>query len=302
MTHLLLLSFSLLRTYHPHLIACSHRAEFLIAIQSFLSHPDPKIRRLGMLVAEVLSALTIREDSDGSLQKDDDEIEELKAGLEADEGGSRPVRAPRRLRFDSGMWDGEGEGKEECRWLRSCIGVNDLGTDIKDDSIGHAWLFGWTLDGESPNHDSDPIPLRPTGVSTGSNRGRSETQGDSKTKAKSNPKVKSNPNPKVVMLDEDQEADALQGYAPDSPSSSRSPSPTPSYLEEVASDPTLALDTSQKKKITRPVYVPQLIALLKEREKPEHIEMGLKWGEGLVRAKRSFGTELCECISRSYWE
>jgi telomere length regulation protein len=96
------------------------------------------------------------------------------------------------------------------------------------------------------------------------------------------------------MLDEDQEADTLQGYTPESPSSSRSPSPTPSYLEEVAADPTLALDASQAKKVSRPVYVQQLIALLKEKEKPDHIEMGLKWGEGLIRAKRSFGTELCE--------
>jgi telomere length regulation protein len=95
------------------------------------------------------------------------------------------------------------------------------------------------------------------------------------------------------MLDPDQEADPLEGYVPQSPSSSRSPSPTPSYLEEVAADPTLALDSAQNKKASRPVYVQQLIMLLKEREKPEYIEMGLKWGEGLVRAKRSFGTELC---------
>jgi telomere length regulation protein len=109
--------------------------------------------------------------------------------------------------------------------------------------------------------------------------------------------VKQKPTPKVVMLDPDQEADPLQGYSPESPSSSRSPSPTPSYLEEVAADPTLALDSAQNKKAARPVYVQQLIMLLKEREKPDYIEMGLKWGEGLVRAKRSFGTELCKQIS-----
>ncbi len=94
------------------------------------------------------------------------------------------------------------------------------------------------------------------------------------------------------MLDPDQMADPLEGYANASPTSSRSPSPTPSYLEEVAADPSLALDSTQKKKITRPVYIQQLVALLKEREKPDHLEMGLKWGEGLVRAKRSFGREL----------
>ena len=42
------------------------------------------------------------------------------------------------------------------------------------------------------------------------------------------------------------------------------------------------------------MYISQLIALLKEREKPEHIEMALKYGESLIRAKRSFGGELGE--------
>ena len=94
------------------------------------------------------------------------------------------------------------------------------------------------------------------------------------------------------MLDPAQEADPLEGYPGASPTSSRSPSPTPSYFEEVAADPSLALDSTQKKKLTRPVYLQQLVALLKEREKPDHLEMALKWGEGLIRAKRSFGREL----------
>jgi telomere length regulation protein len=96
------------------------------------------------------------------------------------------------------------------------------------------------------------------------------------------------------MLDEEQTADPLEGYEAPSPSSSRSPSPTPSYLEEVTADPSLALDSVQKKKVSRPVYISQLIALLSERDKPDSLEMGLKWGESLIRAKRSFGGELGE--------
>lgn len=242
-----------------------------------------------MLVAEILSERTIKEGRETGMDgEEDDELAELKAGLEADEAGqasaSKAPKAPRRLRFDRGMWDGEGDGKEECRWLRSCMGVDDLRADISaggnESDSGKGWMFGWDAEGlEEP-----PMPV-PSG-----DRGRPRRAPKHATpKIKTKPK----PKPKVVMLDEDQQADTLQGYEPQSPSSSRSPSPTPSYLEEVASDPTLALDTSQKKKIPRPVYVQQLITLLKEREKPEHIEMGLKWGEGLVRAKRSFGTELC---------
>lgn len=248
-----------------------------------------------MLVAETLSSLTIKEDpTTTQVDRDGDEIEELKAGLAAEEGGPRAgkgqAKGIRRLKFDSGMWDGEGEGKEECRWLRGCVGTDDLTAELKEDPTGQVWLFGRTP-AQITNVNEEALP--PTNNGHESTRGRTQ-QSKSKSNTKARAKPKSQPQPKIVLLDSDQEMDPLKSYVPDSPSSSRSPSPTPSYLEEVAQDPTLSLDTSQKKKLTRPVYVPQLVALLKEREKPDHIEMGLKWGEGLVRAKRSFGTELCE--------
>jgi telomere length regulation protein len=240
-----------------------------------------------MLVAEILSELTIRESDDAQGQTEEEEMAELQAGFEAQEGNTgsdkppRTSRGPKRLKFGEGMWGGEGEGKEECRRLRECVGVNDLDQPLSEDLTGKSWLLGWDQV-HVPTSSSSPPPTT---------RGRrNEPFKPAKTKSKSNPK----PKPKIVMLDPEQEADPLEGYAPQSPSSSRSPSPTPSYLEEVAADPTLALDSAQNKKASRPVYVQQLIILLKEREKPDHIEMGLKWGEGLVRAKRSFGTELCK--------
>jgi telomere length regulation protein len=284
LTHLLLLSLSLFPAYDPDLTSLSHRAEFLVAIQSFLSHPDPKVRRLGMLVAEILSELTIRESDDNNAQTEEEEMAELQAGFETSESEKQPrtSRGPKRLKFGEGMWGGEGEGKEECRRLRECVGVNDLAQPLSEDPSGKKWLLRWDqVHIPAPAPDPRPAPI---------NRGR---QPETKSRPAKEPKSKSKPKPKIVMLDPDQEADPLQGYAPQSPSSSRSPSPTPSYLEEVAADPTLALDSAQNKKASRPVYVQQLIMLLKEREKPEYIEMGLKWGEGLVRAKRSFGTELC---------
>jgi telomere length regulation protein len=282
LTHLLLLSLSLFPAYDPYLTSLSHRAEFLIAVQSFLSHPDPKVRRLGMLVAEILSELTIRESDDSNAQTEEEEMAELQAGFETSESEKQPrtSRGPKRLKFGEGMWGGEGEGKEECRRLRESVGVNDLVRPLSDDPNGKKWLLGW-----DQVHVPEPVPdPRPASIK----RGR-QAETTSRPAKESKPK----PKPKIVMLDPDQEADPLQGYAPHSPSSSRSPSPTPSYLEEVAADPTLALDSAQNKKASKPVYVQQLIMLLKEREKPEYIEMGLKWGEGLVRAKRSFGTELC---------
>ena len=243
-----------------------------------------------MLVAEVISELSIEETDDPPTSTQDEEMDELKAGLEVDEetGASRAPKKSgsggmKRLRFGKEMWEGDGEGKDECRWLRSVVGVRDAGVTLEPDDGGSAWLLGWDrqpLETTSTSNEGNPSPRKiPKQAKPSKPAQTSETQ-PSKTR------------PKIVMLDPDQAEDPLEGYSVPSPSSSRSASPTPSYFEEVAADPSLALDGAQKKAITRPVYVQQLVALLREREKPDHIEMGLKWGEGLVRAKRSFGGEL----------
>jgi telomere length regulation protein len=239
-----------------------------------------------MLVAETVSEMTIPDEPESSVAGKDDEIEELKAGLEIDEEtGETRARKPRsggarRLRFGKEIWDGVGQGRDEARWLRSIIGVRDGDAVLEDDPEGKVWLLGWD---EVPKAARSPESNTTPGPSV--QRGRTSSP-------KRPPKPKSQP--KIVMLTDEQMDDPLEGYTNPSPSSSRSPSPTPSHLEEIASDPSLALDGAQKKKVTRPVYVGQLAALLKERESPEHLEMALKWGESLVRAKRNFGTELGE--------
>ncbi|WWD19666.1 hypothetical protein CI109_104128 [Kwoniella shandongensis] len=293
LTHTLLLALSLIQPFSPWLVAMSHRSRLILAFQSYLSHSDPSIRRLGMLVAEVLSELTIEEtEEETPRSQTQEEIEALKKGLEVDENGEEDVPKQgkaskvKRLKF-RGLWDGIGEGKEECRWLRRVVGTQD-GRAVLDDEW-EGWLLGWHETHATTPSPSTEIPAPASRPTESQSRGRTSVP-RKKAAKESKPKV----NPKIVMLDPDQLDDPLEGYASDSPSSSRSPSPTPSYLEEVAADPSLALDAADKKKVSRPVYVPQLFALLKGREKPEYIEMGLKWGEGLVRAKREFGTELAE--------
>ena len=89
--------------------------------------------------------------------------------------------------------------------------------------------------------------------------------------------------------------DSLTGYA--SPSSSRSPSPTPSELQEIERDPTLRVS---QKKIPRPVYLAQLGELVRnsgvgpseENQEADKIEMAINVGEELIRRKRDYGTEL----------
>jgi len=93
--------------------------------------------------------------------------------------------------------------------------------------------------------------------------------------------------------------DSVTGYA--SPSSSRSASPTPSELEEIAKDPTLNVG---KKKVQRPMYLLQLSELLRggagkqgpeDPHEADRIAMALDMGEELIRRKRGFGTELGMC-------
>ncbi|WWC64545.1 uncharacterized protein I303_107155 [Kwoniella dejecticola CBS 10117] len=294
LTHILVLSLGLLPAYLPWLVALSHRSKLIMSFQAYLSHPDASIRRLGMLVAEMLSELTIPDSNSSEPQVGmDEEIEDLRKGLE-DINGDPNQKAKRngnggvkRLKF-TGIWEGDGEGREECRWLRSTLGTNDARITLDNEDIDEDWLLGWK-EQKSVEADSKQS-LLDSRMST-TTRGRFSEPKDSKHRS-SKPIPK--PKPKIVMLDPDQLDDPMEGYDSPSPASSRSPSPTPSYLDEVAADPSLALDATQKKKVHRPVYIPQLVALLKERDKPESIEMGLKWGESLIRAKREFGTELAE--------
>ena len=291
LTHTLLLALSLLPQYHPHLISLSQRPRFLSAMQAYLSHPDASIRRLGMLVAEIVSQMTIEERGDVPEYSEKDEIEDLKAGLEGEgDAKSRPSpRGARRLNFGAGMWEGEGEGREEARWLRARVGVKD-GDAIIPEALGDeeesAWLLGWT------QTHAEATTLLPDITDEAPKRSQSGPK--AKPARPKAPKAA----PKIIMLDEEQQQDPLEGYDAPSPSSSRSASPTPSYLEEVAADPSLALDAAGKKKVSRPVYISQLLALVKEREKPECIEMALRFGESLIRAKRNFGGELGEWSPR----
>jgi telomere length regulation protein len=52
------------------------------------------------------------------------------------------------------------------------------------------------------------------------------------------------------------------------------------------------LNTSTREKVQRPVYLMQLLELLRARTEPEKLEVALRWGEELIRRKRDYGTEL----------
>ena len=161
-----------------------------------------------------------------------------------------------------GDWDGDGPGKAWSRDLRTLTKEQDA--DAEDDIEDEA----------NTNHDEHPAPavlVDPT--------------------PQTKPKKTSRPLIEDVGDDSD---DSLTGYA--SPSSSRSPSPTPSELDEVAKDPTIRVGL---KKIARPVYLAQLGEMVRgtsglqsDEDEPRKLEMALNVAEELIRRKRAYGTEL----------
>lgn len=304
-TQLLLLAIAQLPPFHPYLIQISFKPSFLASMQEYLSHSDGTIRRLGMLVAEVLSEMTIADDSGvapdpgrkakGKQRVDEvDELEKMLQNLGEDDDGMASktpqagpsLRQRRRLDFGNEIWAGFGQGKEECRRLRALVHLRDNeagveGNQVDSEARSVDWqLLGWDGIDERPSRpvesDDRKKPKLQVGQQT---RGRSPVP---EATTKKRPPSRQQP---------DSDDESLSGYS-SSANSSRSPSPTPSYLEEVAKDP--MSNTSTREKIQRPVYIIQLIELLRAREEPDKLEVGLKWGESLIRRKRHFGKELGE--------
>lgn len=89
----------------------------LNGVSSHLSHSDPLFRRMGMLVAELISAATQRNNGE-------------------EEGGKKM------LNFGSRVWNGRGEGREEARVLRGLVDGwahhSEANTDI---------VKGWKVEG-----------------------------------------------------------------------------------------------------------------------------------------------------------
>ncbi|KAL4253851.1 TEL2 family protein [Abortiporus biennis] len=168
--------------------------------------------------------------------------------------------------LDFGDWDGENDGKAWCRRIRELIQGRDVDADIE-------------VDVDSDDEHEELLT--------------EETI----------PSIAFTENPKKSTLTEisagDDSDDSLTGYI-SSPSSSRSPSPTPSELEEYEKDPTLRVG---RKKISRPVYLAQLGEMIRptsglrsdqEEGEAEKIQIALDVAEELIRRKRSYGTELEE--------
>lgn len=180
--------------------------------------------------------------------------------------------------LDFGGWDENGESREWFRQLRELVEKKDADANIEEVS-------------ESIPTKTQPAEVIPATATSGAH--------DSETRA-SPPKHATS----VAQSGYDSD-DSLTGYI-SSPSSSRSPSPTPSDLAEIEKDPTLNVG---QPKIVRPVYLAQLGEMIRpttgvrsdvEQGEVERQEMALNVGEELIRRKRAYGTELGRLSSPSF--
>ncbi|EJU02519.1 hypothetical protein DACRYDRAFT_51119 [Dacryopinax primogenitus] len=104
MTVMFLLAISYLPPKSDKLINLSLNPKFLQSMTAYMEHSDPFIRRLGLLVVEVLSAATRVEG--------------------------------KALTFGTEMWEGDDEGKEFCRELRALIVERDVDADLTSEAAG----------------------------------------------------------------------------------------------------------------------------------------------------------------------
>jgi telomere length regulation protein len=162
-------------------------------------------------------------------------------------------------KLDFHDWVGDDAGKPWTRELRQLIKVRDVDTLLDVPESSHSRQDG------SESSAEPPPPKRPRQKQSEATSGHESD-------------------------------DSMTGYA--SSTSSRSPSPTPSELDEIEKDPTLQVGV---KKIPRPVYLAQLGEMVRSTgglkandasQEADKIEMALNCAEELIRKRRNYGTEL----------
>ncbi|KZT11519.1 uncharacterized protein LAESUDRAFT_740990 [Laetiporus sulphureus 93-53] len=171
-------------------------------------------------------------------------------------------------KLDFRDWEGDEDGKDWCRQLR--VLTEGCDADAEMDAISNQ---------EDESEEGTKSATAPAAEQTNSHGNV----------------------PKKVTVQETgyDSDDSLTGYA-SPPHSFRSPSPTPSELEEIEKDPTLRVG---QKKVPRPVYLAQLGEMVRgtsgvkseeEEFEVQKIEVALDVAEELIRRKRAYGTELEE--------
>ncbi|WFC93789.1 telomere binding protein [Malassezia brasiliensis] len=244
-------------------ISLAQSEMFLQGVSAHLDHDDPVVRRLGMLVAECVSARTVAP-------------------------GGMP------LRFPASVWDGRGDGREVCRVLRA------MSTTFSFAAVKHAhsdrtqWSSALQLDAQECVMVTAPAPVPATARTSPPTR---------RLPARVSPKAAPPaPRPLIEVLDEDDatpDTDEFHTYAEPIDHAMSSDEGVDTSDDEGDAAPGTdegasgTLDTAFQKRRRAPVYIHELAPLARERDVHAQ-KLLLKHAEALVRRKTGWGMEIAE--------
>ncbi|KAK0558652.1 telomere binding protein [Tilletia horrida] len=292
---------------------------FIQGVSAHMGHQDPSIRRMGMIVAEVLDA-AVKQSAQSS------------------------ISTSKRLDFGQSIWSGRGEGKEACRVLRAMVlgwnvsspalqelpGTSTQGILLFGSPPPIGGAFGNSKNGKEvlpatvsslsaprPEATTRFIPeRRPVESLGGPSQGLSLIQDistlsimDGGKARRSRPLIAVTSEPSTTSGADTKVGRPLRAYNlpneadEDVSSSSESDSEDDDEKEELMpsssgkhdEDGPELLDVTvlKKRQRRRPVYIGELIPLLRSTERRES-RKGLKNSEELIRRKTGWGLEVEE--------
>ncbi|KAK0568261.1 telomere binding protein [Tilletia horrida] len=230
-------------------------ADFINSIGSHIGHQNPAIRRHGMLVAELFEEASKRSNTQAS-------------------------SSSKRLDFGASTWNGRGDGKEATRVLRAMVlgwsASNPLRQELPTQQDGLTAI----------NDAQNPINSYFTGADVRSANGYEKVV--DKTSSKT-----------LRAYELPDESDLAESSSSESDSDSDlgeetlgSAAKSGNKKDEDASE-LLDVHVLKKKQRRRPVYVSELVPLLRSNERKDN-RKGLKAAEELIRRKTGWGMEIEE--------
>ncbi|KAK0545087.1 telomere binding protein [Tilletia horrida] len=248
-------------------------ADFINSIGSHIGHQDPAIRRHGMLVAELFEEASKRSNTQAS-------------------------SSSKRLDFGASTWNGRGDGKEATRVLRAMVlgwsASNPLRQELPTQQDGLTAI----------NDAQNPINSYFTGADVRSANGCQSSTDNRASREHVNfirdEKVVDKTSSKTLRAYElPDESDLAESSSSESDSDSDlgeetlgSAAKSGNKKDEDASE-LLDVHVLKKKQRRRPVYVSELVPLLRSNERKDN-RKGLKAAEELIRRKTGWGMEIEE--------
>ncbi|PWN92642.1 hypothetical protein FA10DRAFT_282327 [Acaromyces ingoldii] len=269
----------------PAIAQLSTNARFIRGVSAHLEHPAPRVRRMGMLVAELVSA-------------------------QGPSSGRKP------LSFGSSMWDGRGEGREEARVLRALYHswphrsartegddgtIKELALSLFKPAVAHTSAEDTAVVVPLPKKQRRPKTRQLPARVAPRRRGSLEQQDDGGDEQLLLPSLSNvaGRQRKVFIETLDKSSDE-EGASSSSSSASSSSSLSAGSLagagereKEVQDSEGFGMGVPEKKRRKRPVYIHELAPLLREKDR-EANKIALRYADVLVRRKAGWGAEVDE--------